>query len=171
MRTSRHHVSLALFGALLVSACGPPEATQAQPTSSIPSATAVPTGPDTVAPTAPPGPRTAKWVDLVVGDCIADVPAVELGEVTVTTVDCSTPHRAEVYLLAPIAVNAAITDVANQECAAGLPTYTARPADAFSVTYLIDSRQDRTSNNPLPSTVICLLQASDGLPLTGTVRQ
>ena len=172
MWTNRHHVSWALVGALLVSACGPPEAPQAQTSTSTPSAAAAtPTSTATVVPTAPPGPRTAKWVDLVVGDCIADVPAVELGEVTVTTVDCSTPHRAEVYLLAPIAVNAAITDVANQECAAGLPTYTARPADAFSVTYLIDSRQDRTSNNPLPSTVICLLQASDGQPLTGTVRQ
>ena len=171
MWTNRHHVSWALVGALVVSACGPSEAPQAPTSTSTPSVAATPTSTATVVPTAPPGPRTAKWVDLVVGDCIADVPAVELGEVTVSMVDCSTPHRAEVYLLAPIAVNAAIADVANQVCAAGLPTYTERPEDAFSVTYLIDSRQDRTSNNPLPSTVICLLQSSDGQPLTGTVRQ
>jgi len=120
---------------------------------------------------APPGPRTVKWVDLGVGDCVAAMPAVELGEVTVELVDCTTPHQAEVYLLAPIAVNAAITDVANKECAAGLTVYAGQSAGtAYTVTYLIDSRQDRTSNNPLPSTVICLLQAADGQPLTASAR-
>jgi hypothetical protein len=39
------------------------------------------------------------------------------------------------------------------------------------MTYLIDSNQDRTSNNPLPSTVICLLQAADGGPLTGSAHR
>jgi hypothetical protein len=38
------------------------------------------------------------------------------------------------------------------------------------VSYLIDSNQDRTSNDPLPSTVICLLQAANGGPLTGSAR-
>ena len=113
-----------------------------------------------------------KWVDLGVGDCVATVPAVELGEVTAELVDCATPHQAEVYLLAPIAVNAAITDVANQECAAGLTPYAGQSAGTtFTVTYLIDSRQDRTSNNPLPSTVICLLQAADGQPLTASAHR
>ena len=31
----------------------------------------------------------------------------------------------------------------------------------FTVTYLIDSNQDRTSNNPTPSTAICFLQAAE----------
>jgi hypothetical protein len=39
------------------------------------------------------------------------------------------------------------------------------------VTYLIDSGQDRTSNNPLPSTVICLLQSASGQPLTESARR
>ena len=39
------------------------------------------------------------------------------------------------------------------------------------MTYLIDSNQDRTSNNPLPSTVICLLQSANGHPLTGSARR
>ena len=88
----------------------------------------------------------------------------------VTIVDCAAPHQAEVYLLAPIPVNTALTDVADQQCRAGLPSYAADPA-RYTVTFLIDSRQDRTSNNPLPSTVICLLQAADGQPLTGSARR
>ena len=49
---------------------------------------------------------------------------------------------------------------------------TGRPlADSpFTMTYLIDSNQDRTSNNPLPSTVICLLQATGRGPLTRSAR-
>lgn len=116
-------------------------------------------------------PRTQNWVELVVGDCVAAVPAVELGEVSVTMADCATPHQAEVYLLAPIAVNTALTETANQECAAGLQTYAGAGAGDFAVTYLIDSRQDRTDNNPLPSTVICLLQRADGQPITGSARR
>lgn len=116
-------------------------------------------------------PRTQKWVDLVVGDCVAAVPAVDLGEVDVTMADCATPHQAEVYLLAPIEVNAAIADVANQQCAAGLGPYAGATAGEFAVTYLIDSRQDRTDDNPLPSTVICLLQRTDGQPITGSARR
>ena len=114
------------------------------------------------------GPETQKWVDLKVGDCIADVPAVDLGAVAVSIVDCATPHAAEVYLRAPVQVNAAITDVANRACVAGFPEYTGRTVDGsrYAVTYLIDSNQDRTSNNPLPSTVICLLQSASGQPLT-----
>jgi hypothetical protein len=122
-----------------------------------------------VPPTA--APRTEKWVDLHVGDCVAKVPAVDLGEVTVDTVDCSTPHQAEVYLLAPISVNAALAEVANRACAAGLTPYTGQSGNAFAVTYLIDSRQDRTSDNPLPSTVICLLQAANERPLTGSAHR
>jgi hypothetical protein len=119
------------------------------------------------------GPDTHKWVDLKVGDCIAAVPAVDLGEVSVSLVDCAAAHAAEVYLRVPVEVNAAVTDVANRECAAGVPTYTGRSVDGspYSVTYLIDSRQDRTSNNPMPSTVICLLQSASGQALTGSARR
>jgi hypothetical protein len=93
--------------------------------------------------------------------------------VTVAVVDCATPHSAEVYLRAPVEVNAAIADVANRECNAGFPRYTGRSVDGspFVVTYLIDSSQDRTGADPLPSTVICFLQAADGRPLTASARR
>jgi len=155
---------------VVLAACGPgaPVGEPASTTSTTTSTTTVVAAP---APE-PPATREVKWVDLAVGDCIAEVPAVELGAVTATIVDCATSHQAEVYLLAPIAVNAAVTDVASRECAAGLSPYTDRPTGgAFTVTYLIDSRQDRTSDNPLPSTVICLLQAADGRALTGSARR
>jgi hypothetical protein len=38
------------------------------------------------------------------------------------------------------------------------------------MTYLIDSNQDRTTNNPTPSTAICFLQSADGGPLTKSAR-
>ena len=71
-----------------------------------------------------------------------------------------------------MAVNAAIADVANKQCVAGLSQYTGRSIDGgpFAVTYLIDSNQDRTSSNPVPGTVICLLQATNGRPLTEFAR-
>ncbi|MCV7102656.1 hypothetical protein H7I01_20260 [Mycobacterium palustre] len=56
-------------------------------------------------------------------------------------VDCGTPHLAEVYRGAPVAADDPI-----------------------------DSNQDRTGADPTPSTVICLLQAADGQPLTGSAR-
>ena len=128
----------------------------------------------TIAP-APPAterPRAKNWFDLDVGDCLVDLPQVDVGEVTVGIVDCTGPHAAEVFLRAPVEVNAAIADVADRQCAAGVAEYTGRPAgEAFTVTYLIDSNQDRTSANPLPSTVICLLQAGDGRQLTESARR
>lgn len=49
---------------------------------------------------------------------------------------------------------------------AGLPG-----ADSgYAITYLIDSDQDRTSNNPYPSTVICLLQSAQGKSLIGSAK-
>jgi hypothetical protein len=92
--------------------------------------------------------------------------------VFVTLVDCAGAHAAEVYLRAAVEVNEAIADVADRDCALGLPQYTGRAASGspFAMTYLIDSNQDRTSNNPMPSTVICLLQAANGQPLTGSAR-
>ncbi|TXI54804.1 MAG: hypothetical protein E6Q57_01815 [Mycobacterium sp.] len=120
----------------------------------------------------PPQPRTARWVDLAVGDCLAEPPPTDPAVVIVTVVECSAPHQAETFLRASIPVDAAVTDVANQRCDAGFTAYTGRPAagGGTTITYLIDSEQDRTSNNPYPSTVICLLQSADGRPMTGSAR-
>ncbi len=59
------------------------------------------------------------------------------------------------------------------KCAEGFVDYTGQPfnGNSFAVTYLIDSNQDRTANNPTPSTAICLLQAADGGPLTESARR
>jgi hypothetical protein len=140
--------------------------TSAAPTT--PAATAV-----TATATAQPGSRTAKWIDLQVGDCVSDLPPADLSRITVTIVDCVTAHLAEVYLRVPMAVDTAVPNVANRDCAAGLAPYTGQPADGgpYSVTYLIDSNQDRTAANPLPSTVICLLQSTNGQPLSGSARR
>jgi hypothetical protein len=118
-------------------------------------------------------PRTEKWIDLQVGDCLAELPPSDPSVVTVTIVDCATAHAAEVYLRGPLAVNTAIADVANGECTAGFPRYTGQSVDGSSlaVTYLIDSNQDRTSDNPAPSTVICLLHAANGQPLRESARR
>jgi hypothetical protein len=161
------HAVVAAAALTGVAACtSPPPPAAAPPTTAELSTPAVPAPvPDVVAP------RTRAWVDLKVGDCVAAVPAVELGEVSVTMSDCAVPHQAEVYLLAPIAVDTALTDVANQQCAEGLGPYVGGQAADYAVTYLIDSRQDRTDNNPMPSTVICLLQRNDGQPLTASARR
>jgi hypothetical protein len=175
MRIRSLRVLSGLCAIVSLSACGPVATDTSIGRTTATSTSAVSTSP---APTiaAPPmtlAPDTHKWVDLEVGDCIADVPAVDLGAVTVSIVDCAAAHAAEVYLRAPVEVNAAIADVANRSCEAGVPEYTGRPVDgsAYAVTYLIDSNQDRTSNNPLPSTVICLLQSASGQPLTESARR
>lgn len=121
----------------------------------------------------PPGSHTEKWIDLRSGQCVADLPPADGSRVDVTVVDCATAHLAEVYLRAPMAVDTAIATVANRDCAAGLAPYTGQSVDAgrFSISYLIDSNQDRTGANPTPSTVICLLQSANGQPLTGSARR
>ncbi|MBX7431551.1 hypothetical protein JDV09_05440 [Mycobacterium sp. Y57] len=138
-------------------------------------AVAVSTGPSSAATSAPssvvtdaPAARTKNWFDLDVGDCVAEIPAVEVGEVSATVVDCTTPHLAEVYLREPTAVDTAIADVANRVCGSALADY---PAGEYVPAYLIDSNQDRTSDNPLPSTIICLLQASGGGQLDAPARR
>lgn len=95
-----------------------------------------------------------------------------MSRVTVTVFDCATAHLAEVYLRAPMGVDAAVATVANKDCNAGFAAYTGRSVDGspFSITFLIDSNQDRTGANPTPSTVICLLQAANGQSLTGSAR-
>ena len=113
------------------------------------------------------------WFDLDVGDCLADPPPVDPTVITVAVVDCAAPHQAEVFLRAPMAVNTAIADVIDRTCGAGLSTYTGHSVGdgSFSLTYLIDSNQNRTSSNPDPSTVICLLEAPGGGPLATSARR
>jgi hypothetical protein len=125
---------------------------------------------------APQRAGTQKWIDLQVGDCVADLPPADLSRITVTVVECGTTHLAEVYLRAPMTVDSAIATVANRDCTAGLPAYTGQSAQSvggspYSVTYLIDSNMDRTGANPTPSTLICLLQAANGQPLTGSAHR
>jgi hypothetical protein len=142
-------------------------------TTTMTSATAATTPAAIAVPPAARGPRTKKWIDLEVGDCLADPPPTDPSIVTVTIVDCATAHAAEVYLRAAVKVNAAIADVADRECVAGVSQYTGRVlgGSPFVVTYLIDSNQDRTSANPTPSTVICLIQAANGQALTESARR
>lgn len=130
-------------------------------------------GATATAASAPQSSRSEKWIDLQVGECVADLPPSDLSRVTVTVVDCGTAHLAEVYLRAPMAVDTATATVANRDCAAGFAPYIGQPVGGspYSVTYLIDSNQDRTGANPAPSTVICLLQAANGQLLTGSAHR
>jgi hypothetical protein len=123
--------------------------------------------------TAAPAPRTEKWVDLQVGQCVADLPPADLSRITVTVVDCGTAHVAEVYLRAPMAVDSAIATVAARDCNAAFTPYTGQAVGGgpLSVGYLIDSNMDRTGATPMPSTVICLVQAANGQQLTGSARR
>jgi hypothetical protein len=166
---------LGLSAIVSLSACGPvaTDTSIGRTTATTTSAVSTSPAPTVAAPPMTLAPDTHKWVDLKVGDCIADVPAVDLGAVTVSIVDCAAAHAAEVYLRVAVEVNGAIADVANRSCEAGVPEYTGRPVNGspYTVTYLIDSNQDRTSNNPLPSTVICLLQSASGQPLTESARR
>ena len=138
------------------------------PATSSPSASA--TGSSAAATTATQAPRVKKWIDLQVGDCLADVPPTDPAVVEVTVVDCSQPHMAETFVRAPIPVDAALDGTANAQCEAGFAEYTGRASagSPYTVGYLIDSDQDRTGNVPLPSTVICLLQSGQGQSLTGS---
>jgi hypothetical protein len=165
-----------LSAAALLAACatnGIHAGTTAPPAPTAPTkaaATAV-----TAVPATPtmPGSRTEKWIDLKVGECVTDLPPADLSLVTVTVVECGTAHLAEVYLRAPMAVDTAVANVANRDCAAGFASYTGQSVDGspYSVTYLIDSNMDRTGATPMPSTVICLLQRANGQPLTGSARR
>lgn len=160
----------ALCGALtavaLLSACAA-EGSDGTPTTSA----AAPDAPITPPPT-PTRPQTKNWFDLTIGDCLTEIPDVNSGAVTTTVVDCATPHLAEVFLLAPLAVNTAIDEVAMQKCGKGFVDYTGQSlvGGPFAVTYLIDSNQDRTQNNPTPSTAICFLRHADDEPLTESER-
>ena len=141
--------------------------------SSVATASAPVTATTVAAPPSAQGPLTKNWFELQAGDCLADPPPTDPSVVTVSVVDCAIPHSAEVYLRAPVEVNAAIADVADRQCNAGFAQYTGQSVGGgpLAVTYLIDSNQDRTSSDPLPSTVICLLQAAKGGPVTGSARR
>lgn len=115
--------------------------------------------------------RGVKWIDLQPGDCLAEPPPTDPAVVTVAVVDCAAPHRAEAFLRAQVPVNTALSDNATNQCQAGLAGYAGTAAGRYRITYLIDSEQDRTFNNPLPSTVICLLEDAGGQWLTGSARQ
>jgi hypothetical protein len=174
---SYRYVGVCLAALALLTACDGGAGSSDTTSTSRASTTSAPdtvTSTTTVAaPATAQGPRTEKWIDLKVGDCIADPPPSDPSVVTVSVVDCALAHAAEVYLRTDVEVNAAIADVADRECDAGFTRYTGQAVGSslFVVTYLIDSNQDRTSANPLPSTVICLLQAPTGGPLTGSARR
>ena len=170
VRTRGSSVGVVVAGLVALAsltACGAsPSKPTTEPTSA-PAVTAVTTSVPPPSPT--PAARTVNWFDLDVGDCLADPPPVDDPNVVgVKVVDCSTPHRVEVYLRAPLAVNTAVADVADRKCNEGFTKYTGEPVGSgtFSITYLIDSNQNRTSSNPNPSTVICLLQSAGGDVLT-----
>jgi len=171
-RASRAALAAVALLAVPAGGCGAQRPATPMPQDTLPS-----TAPST-APSAVPSqvataaaPVTKRWVDLQAGDCLAAPPSSDPAEVMVSVVDCASAHRAETFLRADIPVNAALDDVASQRCDAGLAQYIGRsPGGAFAITYLIDSVQDRTSNNPYPSTVICLLQDPAGAPLTGSAR-
>lgn len=163
-----------IMGAALTACGGGGHAADPSASSAAAAASVSPAGP-----AAPPSAtavakeQTKAWVDLQVGDCLVDLPPTDPSVVMVTTVACATPHRAEAFYRGDVAVNEAVAGVADHACASGFTSYTGHPAagSRFSVTYLIDSRQDRTSNNPEPSSVICMLYAADGTPLTGSTRR
>ncbi|HEY5149052.1 MAG TPA: hypothetical protein VIJ23_04400 [Mycobacterium sp.] len=153
---------------IVLSACGGSPDTTATLTTTSTTATTTSSTTTVAAPVAPAS-RTVKWVDLQTGDCLADPPPSDPSMVMVTVVDCAGPHLAETFLRAPVPVNDALSDVGNRECSAGLAKYTG--GGPYTISYLIDSEQDRTSNNPYPSTVICLLQGTDGQTLSGSARR
>jgi hypothetical protein len=170
-------IAVALATAVPLTGCETKKGAQAAPTVSASASTSSPstTASDTSATSAAAAPTTTqarrikKWIDLQVGDCLADVPPTDPAVVEVTVVDCSQPHMAETFVRAPIPVDAALDGTANSQCEAGFVAYTGRASAAspYTIGYLIDSDQDRTGNNPLPSTVICLLQGAQGQSLTG----
>jgi hypothetical protein len=172
LENSCRYLGVAL-AALALTACssgaGSSDATSTSPTSTT---TAQATTTTVATPPTSQAARIEKWIDLQVGECLADPPPTDPSVVTVSVVDCGVAHTAEVYLRADVEVDAAIADVADRECGAGLTRYTGQAVGGpLVVTYLIDSNQDRTSANPLPSTVICVLTASNGGPLTGSARR
>lgn len=152
----------------MLAGCSTATPPQAVPTPSSPPSTSAARPPAST--TAPA--RVTKWFALQPGDCLAGPPPTDPAVVEVTVVDCATPHLAETFLRAAIPVNAAVSETGNAQCEEGFQQYTGvpLPGSGYALAYLIDSEQDRTDNNPYPSTVICLLQGATGQSLTGSVR-
>jgi hypothetical protein len=175
LEDSCRYLGVAVAAMALTACSGGAGSSDARSTSLASTTSAQATTTSTTVTTPPPSQdaRIAKWIDLQVGECLADPPPTDPSVVTVSVVDCAVAHAAEVYLRADVEVNAAIADVADRECDAGFARYTGQSVSGgpLAVTYLIDSNQDRTSANPLPSTVICVLTASNGGPLTGSARR
>ncbi len=171
-------IAVALAAAACLTGCAAKKAADSPSSaSSAPSTATSPTAAGSTDATATPAPatkapRTEKWIALQVGDCLADAPPTDPAVVMVTLVDCSQPHLAEAFVRAPIPVDAALEGTANAQCEAGFIAYTgqASAGGPYTITYMIDSDQDRTFNNPLPSTVICLLQGAQGQSLTGSAH-
>jgi hypothetical protein len=170
LEDSCRYLGLSLAALALLTAC---DGGGSAATSTTSAQAAVTTTTNVATPPTPQGPTIEKWIELQVGECLADPPPTDPSVVTVSVVDCATAHAAEIYLRVDVEVNAAIADVADRDCDAGFKRYTGQSVAGtpFVVSYLIDSNQDRTSANPLPSTVICVLQASNGGPLTGSARR
>lgn len=172
-------ISVALATTVLLAGCASKKPADTASSNASPSATQtaapVPGSGEspTPTPTSTAAPRTAKWIELKPGECLADLPPTDPAVVTVTLVDCSQPHLAETFLRQPIPVDAALEGTANAQCEAGFVQYTGKASAGgpYTISYLIDSDQDRTSNNPLPSTVICLLQGAQGQSLTGSAHR
>lgn len=168
----RAHRGLALVASLTALAAVPSCGAKSAGPATQASGSSTPTKAGATVPSATPSastaPATTKWVDLKPGQCLAAPPPTDPAIVTVDVIDCTTPHAAEVFLRVNIPVDTALTGNANGQCETGLAQYTAGASAGgqFSITYLIDSDQDRTSNNPLPSTLICLLESAQGQPLT-----
>jgi hypothetical protein len=167
-------IALLAAAIALIPGCTPSAtAPTSQTTTAATTTTTTTVAPPIATPTATPTARTVNWFDLDVGDCLADPPPVDPNVIAVAVVDCRTPHHAEVYLRVPLAVNTAVADVAGLKCNDGFTAYTGEPVGSgtFTVTYLIDSNQNRTASNPDPSTAICLLEAADGRSLTVPARR
>jgi hypothetical protein len=165
---------LTLVGVTLLSACDTAADQAGKSSSSRPAA------PSTTATTSVAAPATTsakKWIDLDVGDCLADPAPTDPSVVTVTIVGCTAPHMSEVFFRGALTVDSAIPEVAGRECDAQFPKYTGQAVDAsgLAVTYLVDSNQDRTTFDPTagpaPSTVICLLSDANGGPLTASAHR
>lgn len=167
--------ALAVGAGLWLSGCGAtkPAPSVPAPVTSSASTVSAPSPAPPSPPAAPTRPaRVAKWFELQPGDCLAGPPPTDPAVVDVTLVDCATPHLAETFLRAEIPVNAAVSGTGNAQCDAGFTSYTgiALAGSPYAIAFLIDSEQDRTANNPYPSTVICLLQGAQGQTLNGSAR-
>ena len=98
MGVHRAGIATALLAAALLTGCSEEKATDGAGTSSSTAAEAASTSAATPPVPTTQAPRTAKWTALQAGDCLADAPPTDPAVVTVTLVDCSTPHLAETYL-------------------------------------------------------------------------